>query len=82
MFDYEAIFLNSIHHTHTYRRRNPKVIEGYKRRKHKDYDSRAGSVLWVDPLENSIKQLQDHLEKEEDLITKILQVKSLNSDFV
>ena len=63
-------------HTHTYRRRNPKKIEGYKRRKHKDktttYDPRAGSFFWVDPLENSIKKLQAHLEKVEDLITKIL----------
>ena len=31
--------------------------------------SRAGSFFYVEPLEKSIKQLQDQLEKVEDLIT-------------
>ena len=72
-------------HTHTYNRRNPKQIEGYKRRNHKDMNttlqSQAGSVFYVEPLEKSIKQLQDYLEKVEDSITNDLQLESLNSDF-
>ena len=70
-----------IKHTYTYRRRNPKVIEGYKRIKHKDksntYDSRAGLVLMVKPLENLIKQLEDHLEKVEYWNTNNLQLESI-----
>ena len=73
-------------HTSTYRRRNPKQIEGYKRRNLKDMNttsiSRAGSVFWVEPLQKSIKQLQDHLEKVENSITNNLQLESTNSDFV
>ena len=50
-------------HKHTSKRRNPKQIEGYKRRNLKDMNttlqSRAGSVLCVEPLEKWIKQLQD-----------------------
>ena len=73
-------------HTYTYRRRNPKVIEGYKRRNRKDMnttlDYRTGSVFYVQPLEKSIKQLPNHLEKVEDLITNNLQLKSLKSEFV
>ena len=71
---------------HTYRRRNPKQIEDYKRRNLKDMittlQSRAGSVLMVKPLENLVKQLQDHLKKVEDLIMNNLQLESTNSDFV
>ena len=44
--------------------------------------SQAGSFFCVEPLENLIKQLQDHLEKVEDSITKNLQLESLNSNFV
>ena len=73
-------------HTHTYRRRNPTQIEGYKRRKLKDMtttsNTRVGSVLKVKPPKNAIKQLQDHLEKLEDLITNNLQLESLNFEFV
>ena len=43
-------------HTYTYRRRNPKQIEGLKRWNHKVMNStlitRAGSVFWVDLSEN------------------------------
>ena len=42
----------------------------------------AGSVFYVEPLEKSIKQLQDHLEKVENSITNNLQLESTNSDFV
>ena len=45
-------------------------------------DSRAGSVFCVQPLEKSIKQLPNHLEKVEDLITNNLQPESLNFEFV
>ena len=44
-------------------------------------DSRAGSVFCVQPPENSIKQLPNHLEKVEDSITNNLQLESLNSKF-
>ena len=73
-------------HIYTYRRRNPKKIEGYKRRNHKDKvntsKSRAVTIFWVEHLENSIKWLQDHLEKVEDSITNNLQLESLKSNFV
>ena len=44
--------------------------------------SRAGSVFYVEPLEKSIKQLQDHLKKVEDSITNNLQLESLKSSFI
>ena len=44
--------------------------------------SQAGSVFWVEPLQKSIKQLQDHLEKVEDSIKNNLQLESTNSNFV
>ena len=74
-------------HKHTYRRRNPKQIEGYKRRNLKDMNttlqSRAGSFYFcVKPPQKSIKQLQDHLEKVEDSIMNNLQLKSTNSDII
>ena len=73
-------------HIHTYRRRNPKQIEGYKRRNLKDMNStlqsRAGSVFCVEPLEKLIKQLQDHLKKVEDLNMNNLQLESTNCDLV
>ena len=72
--------------TSIYRRRNPKVIEGFKRRNPKDknttLDYRAGSVFCVQPPEKSIKQLPNHLEKVEDSIINNLQLESLNSEFV
>ena len=75
-----------IKHTYTYGRRNPKVIEGYKRRNPKDMNttlnSRAGSVFSVQPPEKSINQLPNHLEKVEDSITNNLQFESLNFEFV
>ena len=44
-------------HTSIYRRRNPKIIEGYELRNPKDMnttlDYRAGSVFCVQPQENS-----------------------------
>ena len=45
-------------------------------------DSRAGSVFSVQPLEKSIKQLPNHLEKVEDSIMNNLQLESLNFEFV
>ena len=44
--------------------------------------SRASSVFYVEPLEKSIKQLQDYLEKVENSITNNLQFESTNSNFV
>ena len=45
-------------------------------------DSRAGSVFCIEPLEKSIKQLPNHLEKVEDSIMNVLQLESLKSNFV
>ena len=44
--------------------------------------SQAGSFLIVKPPQKSIKQLQYHLEKIEDLITNTLQFESTKSEFV
>ena len=73
-------------YTHTYRRGNPKQIDGYKRRNLKDMDttlqSLDGSFLTVKPPQKSIKQLQDYLEKVDDLSTNTLQFESTKSNFV
>ena len=71
-------------HKHTYRRRNPKQIEGYKRRNPKvetiTSDSAAGLEISVQPLEITIKQPPNHLEMLEDSNTNTLQPESLKSD--
>ena len=73
-------------HIHTYKRINPKQIEGYKRRNLKDMTntsrSRASSYFWVEQLEKSIKQLHDQLKMVEDSITKNFQLESTNSNFI
>ena len=45
-------------------------------------DSRAGSVIYVQPPKRSIKQLPNHLDKVEDSIMNNLQLESLNSKFI